>query len=204
MYWLFCVCSIQYLYPILCALTTIFVHILYFSPVSPFKIFPTIFSPQYCSSQFLSAKMNFLSLFHSTIMFYKPELFPVAFLMFTVFFFLFLEPGRHLFLCLSSFSSSTIVFPFLDFIFISSLHLSFLYTPPTWHGRLGYTIVWDQVKHVFSCYKYQIQQRQKTVGTSYTDHIFRKILIIKWQVPVFSFFFSVCFYLYPSSSNAAQ
>lgn len=57
------------LYPILCALTTIFFHIPYFSPVSPFKIFPTLCSPQYCFSQFLLARMNFLSLFHSTVSF---------------------------------------------------------------------------------------------------------------------------------------
>lgn len=120
------------LYPILCALTTVFVHILYFSAVSPFKVFPTACSSQYCSRQFLPIRMNFLSLFHSIVgfFFYKPEIFPVAFLMLTVFFFSFLEQSRHLFLCWSYFNSSTSVFPFLYFIFSSSLHLSFPHTPP--------------------------------------------------------------------------
>lgn len=76
------------LYPILCVLTTVFFHILYFDPVSLFKIFPTICSPQYCSSQFLPARMNFLSLFHSTVLFYEPELFHVAFLMLSLFLFI--------------------------------------------------------------------------------------------------------------------
>lgn len=116
------------LYPILCVLTTVFFHILYFDPVSLFKIFPTICSPQYCSSQFLPATMNFLSLFHSTVLFYEPELFHVAFLMLSLF--LFILGTRQTFFCISSFNSSTTVFPFLDFIFSSSLHLSFPYTPP--------------------------------------------------------------------------
>lgn len=118
------------LYPILCALTTIFVHIPYFCPVSPFKIFPTICSPQYCSSQCLLARMNFLSLFHSTVLFYKPELFPFAFLILTAFLFSFLEQSRHLFLCLSSipqqlFSLSLTLF----WHFLSICHFLILHQP---------------------------------------------------------------------------
>lgn len=74
MYWLFFYVQHSILYPILCALTTVFVHILYFSAVSPFKVFPTACSSQYCSRQFLPITMNFLSLFHSIVGFFFTSL----------------------------------------------------------------------------------------------------------------------------------
>lgn len=199
MHWLFCVCSIRYytLY-FVCLQPSFFTFFIliqlaflkYFPLFAHHNIVPAsscllewIFSvsfiPQFC----------FISLNSSMLPFLR-----------SVFFFSFLEQGRRFFV---SFNSSTTVFPFLDFIFSSSLHLSFPYTPPAWHGRSGYTIGGDPGKHVFSCYKCQIEQWQKTAGSCSTDKIFRKSLIIKWQVPVFSFF-GVCFYLYPSSSKAVQ
>lgn len=140
MYWLFFCVQHSILYPILCALTTVFVHILYFSAVSPFKVFPTACSSQYCSRQFLPIRMNFLSLFHSIVGFFFLQAWDLpCCLSYAHCLFLFIlgtEQASVSLLVLFQFLNKCFPFPLLYFFIFSPSVFSSYSTSLTWLDRL--------------------------------------------------------------------